>query len=265
MTIEEGRILDVIERYEFKYLVPERLVPAIRDAVRGICKRDRYGDADGVYRIRSLYLDTRGFDLYWANDREQRDRFKVRVRSYPGKTSPVFLEVKRRVQDVIVKSRAVTPAAGWQELLAHGRPAALEKLAPNARKGAEKFLGAVHRHDLRPVLLVDYEREAYESTIDTYARLTFDRKIVCQRRDTLDLEAPSRGWRPVDHPVQTATIEPVCVLELKFERRPPPWMAALVRRLELVRRSFSKYCYGVNAQLTLPETRAARFEGGLQP
>ncbi|WP_437283945.1 VTC domain-containing protein [Sorangium sp. So ce406] len=257
--------MDLIERYEFKYLVPERLVPEIRATACAVGRRDRYADERGVYRIRSLYLDTTGFDLYWANDREQRDRFKVRVRSYPGKSSPVFLEVKRRVQDVIVKSRASVSADGWQELLTSGSPAVLDKLPPHVRKGAEKFITAVHRHDLKPRLLVDYEREAYESTIDRYARVTFDRKIVCQRREKLDLDVPLRGgWRPVDHPVQTSTYEPVCVLELKFERRPPAWMAALVRRLELVRRSFSKYCYGVTAQLTLPEVRSARLEGGLQ-
>ncbi|WP_437766683.1 polyphosphate polymerase domain-containing protein [Sorangium sp. So ce281] len=261
LTTEEARVLDVIERYEFKYLVPERLVPAIRATACAIGRLDRYAGPGGVYRIRSLYLDTRGFDLYWANAREQRDRFKLRVRTYPGKTSPAFLEVKRRVQDVIIKSRAAVPASEWRDLLAPGRAPSLDGLSPGARKGAEKFIGAFHRHDLRPMLLVDYEREAYESTIDTYARLTFDRKIVCQRRETLDLDAAEGGWRPVDHPVQTQTPEPVCVLELKFERRPPAWMVALVRRLDLVRHSFSKYCYGVTAQLTLPEARATRVAG----
>lgn len=261
LTTEEARVLDVIERYEFKYLVPERLVPDIRATACSVGRIDRYAGPDGVYRIRSLYLDTRGFDLYWANAREQRDRFKLRVRSYPGKTSPAFLEVKRRVQDVIIKSRAAVPASDWRDLLAPGRPPSLDRLSPGARKAAEKFIGAFHRHDLRPALLVDYEREAYESTIDTYARLTFDRKIVCQRRETMDLDASEGGWRPVDHPVQTQTPEPVCVLELKFERRPPPWMVALVRRLDLVRHSFSKYCYGVTAQLTLPEARSVRVAG----
>jgi hypothetical protein len=45
------------------------------------------------------------------------------------------------------------------------------------------------------------------------------------------------------------------VLEMKFERRPPRWMVALVQRLDLIRYSFSKYCYGVTAELTLPDVR----------
>jgi hypothetical protein len=110
-------------------------------------------------------------------------------------------------------------------------------------------------------MLVEYEREAYVSRIDAYARLTFDRKIVVQQKETLDLEACPGRWRPVDHSAQTLMTGGICVLELKFERRPPGWMVALVRRLDLLRSSFSKYCYGVGAQFTLPELRSARFAG----
>jgi len=105
------------------------------------------------------------------------------------------------------------------------------------------------------VLLVEYEREAYISEVDSYARLTFDRKIAVQEQEELDLEAIPNRWRFVDHKAQTRTPEPVSVLELKFERRPPRWMVALVQRLDLIRYSFSKYCYGVTAELTLPEVR----------
>lgn len=243
---------EIIERYEYKYLIPDSVVPAIRSAVRTTSKIDRYADADGTYRIRSLYFDTDRYDLYWANEREQPDRFKLRARMYPGKPSPVFLEVKRRVLDVIVKSRAAVPAQSWSAILA-GNDKELAALAPHVRAGALKFLGPYHRHHMRPVLLVEYEREAYISDVDNYARLTFDRKIAVQEQFDLNLEAIPTRWRCIDHQEQTRTQEPVCVLEMKFERRPPRWMVALVQRLDLIRYSFSKYCYGVTAELTLPD------------
>jgi SPX domain protein involved in polyphosphate accumulation len=249
---------EIIERYEYKYLVPDRLVPAIREAARATSRIDKYADPDGTYRIRSLYFDTDRFDLYWANEREQADRFKMRARIYPGKPSPVFLEVKRRILDVIVKSRAAVPADSWRDVLA-GREAALSALPPAARKGALSFLARLHRHHIHPVMLIEYEREAYISDIDKYARLTFDRKIIVQPQEKLDFEGNPRGWRPVDHIAQTRTPEPVSVLELKFETRPPRWMVALVRRLDLIRYSFSKYCYGVTAELTLPGARSPRL------
>lgn len=246
---------NLIERYEHKYLIPERLVPAIREAALATSKIDKYADPDGTYRIRSLYFDTDRHDLFAANEREQGDRFKVRARVYPGKKSPVFLEVKRRVLDVIVKTRAAVAAERWLDVLTM-QPAALEALSPSARAGASRFLALYHRHHLRPVLLVDYQREAYVSELDSYARLTFDRSIVVQTQHRLDCEADPRRWRPIDHRGQTRTREPVCVLELKFERRPPMWMSALVQRLGLVRHSFSKYCYGITAELTLPGLRS---------
>lgn len=262
--VGENGSLDVIERYEFKYLIPERLVPAIRAAALTTSRIDQYAGDDGTYRIRSLYFDTSRFDLFWANDREQADRFKVRVRSYPGKASPVFLEVKRRVHDVIIKTRGMVAASEWQEVL-RGGAAARARVLPGARAAVDRFLSVLYRHHLRPAMVVEYEREAYVSDIDAYARLTFDRKIVAQPRETVDAEAEPRLWRSIDNPVRTSTLEPVCVLELKFERRPPAWMAALVRRLELERRSFSKYCYGVAAQMTLPEARSAMIAGGTAP
>lgn len=248
--------MEIIERYELKYLVPHRLIPAIREAARATSRIDRYAGADGTYRIRSLYFDTPAFDLYRANEREQADRFKLRARMYPGKQSPVFLEVKRRVLDVILKTRTAVPADRWREIIAGGEDA-LDALSPQVRAGALPFLARYHRHHLVPTMLVDYEREAYVSEIDSYGRLTFDRKIEVQRCDELRFEADPGRFRAVDHVVRTNTLEPVTVLELKFERRPPAWMVAMVRRLELSRRAFSKYCYGVAAELSLPDRRVA--------
>lgn len=246
---------EIIERYEFKYLIPENLIPEIRAAALTTSKIDRYADFDGTYRIRSLYFDTDRFDLYWANDREQGDRYKMRARVYPGKKSPVFLEVKRRVQDVIIKTRAPVPLAAWLDVLA-GREAALSVLSPGVRTGALNFIKRVHRHHLHPVALIDYQREAYVSDVDSYARLTFDRQILVQPKETLDFEADPGRWRAVDHVLKTQTLEPVCVLELKFERRPPAWMVAFVKRLGLIRYSFSKYCHGITEELTLPQLRS---------
>lgn len=247
---------DIIERYEYKYLVPERLSPAVREAALATSKIDKYAGPDGTYRIRSLYFDTTGFDLFRANEREQADRYKMRARCYPASpTSPVFLEVKRRVLDVIVKTRAAVPVALWRDVLS-GKSAALEALPPAARQAAMRFLGPYHRHHLVPAMLVEYEREAYMSDVDVYGRLTFDRNILVQPARELDLGADPTRWRSVDHRARTRTGEPVFVLELKFERRPPAWMVALVRRLDLVRYSFSKYCYGVAAELTLPSSRS---------
>ena len=244
--------MDIVERYEHKFLVEERLVPEIRSFARSTSVLDKYARADGAYTIRSLYFDTPSLGLYAANGREQGHRFKVRVRMYPdAPKAAYFLEVKRRAIDVIVKTRAPVPHDRWREAI-DCDSATLDALSGPSRNAVLAFASRVHTHHLDPVLLVQYEREAYVSQVDSYARLTLDRNICVQSMPELDFTADPNRWRSVDHAVQTKTSQAMTVLELKFERRPPAWMHALVKKLELVRYSFSKYCYGIVNELELP-------------
>jgi hypothetical protein len=271
-TIADSRL----ERHEFKYLIPRELVPRIREAAKTVCRIDRYAGADGTYTVRSLYLDTARYDLFWANEHEHGDRFKARIRCYPDATAPVFLEIKRRVLDTVIKTRAAVPFALWQEIVAspiglRAVPAAAAGTrASNGRAGGktavsqhtERFLALVHTYHLVPALLVDYVREAYVSEYDDYARLTFDRRIACQVERELRLDGDARGWRFVVPPGRTVLDPALLVLELKAGKTVPRWMSDIVRRFDLVRWSFSKYAYGLQAQLTLPELRAATGSWG---
>lgn len=244
-----------LERREFKYLVPNHVLPRLRSAVAATCAPDRHAGPDGTYRIRSLYLDTPSYDLFYANNREAAERFKARIRCYPDSTSPVFLEIKTRLLDTIVKTRAPVPRDGWQAIV-EGKTAASGEASPShAERGRERFLALVHSYHLRPVVLVEYRREAYVSAVDVYARATFDTRIACQPRHALELEADPRRWRPVPHPGRTVTEPAYTVVELKFGPRAPEWMVALVRRFDLMRHSFSKYGYALRAEWALPTSR----------
>jgi SPX domain protein involved in polyphosphate accumulation len=246
--------MDIVERYEHKFLVEESLVPEIQSFARSTCTLDTHARSDGAYTIRSLYFDTPAFDLYAANEREQGHRFKARARMYPDAAdSPYFLEIKRRFLDVIVKTRAAVPSDRWRQAI-DCDAVTLDALPARSRDAVVAFAAKVHTHHLEPVVLVQYEREAYVSEMDSYARLTLDRNICVQSMTELDFVADPKRWRAVDHAGQTRTSRAMAVLELKFERRPPVWMHAMVRRLELVRYSFSKYCYGVLNELTLAGT-----------
>ena len=56
--------------------------------------------------IDSLYLDTPALAFHQAKERGDPERLKLRIRTYP-KHSPAVLELKRKVSDVIDKTRAV--------------------------------------------------------------------------------------------------------------------------------------------------------------
>lgn len=245
-----------LERREFKYLIPSNLVPRVRDAARMACRPDPHTGIDGTYTIRSLYLDNDRLDLFRANESELADRYKARVRCYPGTSSPVFLEIKRRVNDRVVKTRAAVPVPRWQDVVG-GR--ALDIASARHARSLEHFQSLVHTFHLHPVLLVDYVREAYTSDVDDYARVTFDTQIVAQSRDGWDLDANELRWCVVRPPSRTVMEPEYVVLELKFGATIPRWMQGIVRRFDLIRHSFSKYCYGVLAEWDVPANRIPAF------
>jgi hypothetical protein len=231
-----------IERREFKYLLDDELVRRVRDAVRPYCVLDPHAAKarDHRYTIESLYLDTPDLALYRANELEQVDRFKLRIRHYPdAPSSPVFLEVKSRYHDTIVKSRGMV-GRDWKDLVS-------DPFVDRARFGRstaiERFVTRVHSIGARPICLVRYKREAWASVVDDYARVTFDMAVCGQDVpfDAWHFDANPRGFRACDDPTGVRDTETRTILELKFTSRVPRWMVSLVERLGLQRRSFSKY------------------------
>jgi hypothetical protein len=237
-------------RREYKYLIDEPLAARVRRAIAGACEPDAHAPG-GRYLCDTLYLDTLGLDLYRATVENARARYKLRIRTYPeapgAPDTPVFLEVKRRVDDAIVKARARVAASAWVSLLETGD---LSRAAPTPLADAEHFLARYHARALVPQLLVRYEREPYTSVVDDYVRVTFDRQIAMQPCSTLSLAAGPH-WIPID----AGAPSPV-VLELKFSGRAPRWMVQLVRTLELPRLSFSKYARAIET-MRRPARRAA--------
>lgn len=234
-------VLDVPDRYELKYLLPEWQVEAVRDAIRPFCRPDACAETgpDGQYAVHSLYFDTPGLDLYRAARERRARRFKLRTRAYgerPGDGS-VFLEVKRKLGSLVRKLRA--PVTGdWA-----GR---LRAPASGGASTAEKaFRETMGRHGLEPALLVRYDREAWVSAVDHYARVTFDRRIVCKPWRQLDFAGGRAAWLPVDDRGTLRDVPRAVVLELKCTREVPLWMARVTERLGLQRVGVSKYCNGV--------------------
>ncbi len=231
--------LVIPRRHELKYAIPEDRVAAIREAIRPWCTLDRHcaASAERSYVIQTLYLDTARRDLYRRSRDGRPNSAKVRVRTYgEDGRSPVFLEVKRKEHGLVVKTRARTDG-GWAERLR----------APTAAAGPEElaFRDAVARLALQPVLRMRYEREAWFSEVDEYARVTFDRRITCRPWSRWDLGGGTGPGLALDGAAELQGVARAVVLELKCTADVPRWMTALVGRLGLVRGGYSKYCTGV--------------------
>jgi hypothetical protein len=231
------------QRYECKYIVPAGLCAAIRDHAAPFVVPDAFTRLDAVgYVITSLYLDSPDLELHAAKDRKDLNRLKLRIRTYgPRAEGPVFCEIKRKIKGTIHKRRVRICRRDDGQL-----PESTDALLPDGatlrdRKVLDEFLAIKALYRACPATLVRYTREAYQGVIDDYARLTFDRRLLCQRPDGYHLHGQQYDWQSLDVPENLGQRDSGVILELKFADRAPRWMMDLVTRFGLQLRGFSKY------------------------
>jgi len=246
-----------LERHEAKYIIHPSFVPEIREFIRPFCKPDPNADGDPPeYVITTLQLDSESLALHYAKEYEALNRFKLRCRTYGTEgNAPVFLEIKRKIKGVIVKSRVFIPREKWGPAIFGGSPPELEFRSRHERLNYVEFMRLMHLLDARPVMLIRYTRESYLGISDNYARITFDRRLVYCPSRGWDLPPMNVNWRCMD--TATAQNRPYSgvVLELKTYRDAPLWMTHLTERFDLVRVGFCKYSCAMRLE--------SLYQGGL--
>ncbi len=116
----------------------------------------------------------------------------------------------------------------------------------NPTSPAERlFCERLERFGLVPTLMVRYEREAWLSTVDSYARVTFDRRVVSQAWHAWSFDADDGNGLALDSSHSMLTVPRGVVLELKCLTAVPHWLSNLARDVGLVRARYSKYCRGI--------------------
>src|SRR5262245_48745643 len=108
-------------RFELKYVIDERTAGEVRRYVRQFLEPDEHTDPRGGvgYPVHSLYLDSYDLALARQTLTGKKNRFKLRIRFYDDDDeSPVFFEIKKRVNDVIMKERAIVYRASVPKFLA---------------------------------------------------------------------------------------------------------------------------------------------------
>jgi len=106
-----------LDRFEAKYIIPRQLVEPIKDFIRPYCMMDKHCAAAGrQYVITTLQLDSPTLSLHYAKEWEASHRFKLRVRTNgkPPGNGPVFLEIKRKYFECVIKSRACISFDEWK-------------------------------------------------------------------------------------------------------------------------------------------------------
>ncbi len=230
------------QRFELKYFVKEERTAGIRDFVSSYLELDDYGadSTDHTYPVHSLYLDSADLKTYQASVNGVKNRFKLRLRYYDEKpNTPVFFEVKARVDNCILKQRCGVRRAAVPMLLAGHLPEPKQLLSTEPRHLAalQQFNALQQQLQALPKAHVSYSREAWVSHNDNSVRVTFDRAVHIE---------PAFAFHAT-----TATSHPVpvfggpVVLEIKFTSRFPNWLEEMVRCFHLMRGSASKYAEGI--------------------
>src|SRR6266566_3058040 len=231
------------QRYELKYHVAEAKALRIRDFVQGYLKVDEYSALQtGLsYPALSLYLDSDRLDTHWHTVNGNRNRFKLRLRYYDDEPdTPVFFEIKRRKDNVMLKDRGGVRKSAVRWLLAGHMPERKHMLNPDdtgAFVAVQRFCHLLLQLNARPKMHVAYLREAYENPRDNNVRVTMDRQVESQPNPRPRLIAKS----PKPHLVFGKTV----ILELKFTARYPRWFRDLVETFHCVQAGAAKYSEGI--------------------
>jgi len=234
-------------RYELKYRLTESRARAIAQFVRHHLPVDRYCKLQrgGDYPIVSLYLDSEKMHLCQESIDGRQNRFKLRIRSYTDEPDyPCFFEIKRRINRVIMKSRA---------RVMHGDIVPLLARLPLGPRDYNVDMKAMNQFQLymssiqaKPKVLIRYMRQAFEGDSDNRVRVTFDRELCYKVTDKPIVTLGGSGWQR--NPI---TDNGGVILEIKFTGTYPLWLSRMVKYFDLTARSISKFATSIKNSCSL--------------
>ncbi|MHC4927851.1 MAG: VTC domain-containing protein [Planctomycetota bacterium] len=231
-------------RHELKYRISETKARAITQYIQSYISPDRYAKKCNNYEypISSLYLDSDQLHLCRETIDGRVNRFKLRIRGYNDlPESKCFFEIKRRINNVIFKSRAGVFRPQIKEILRGGYIP--ESLYKNDREKIKQFQFYTKTLNARPVVLVRYLRQAFENNSSNRIRITFDRQLSFKttHRPVVTVNGP--GWRNVSMDF--------VVLEIKFTSKYPLWLSDMVKIFDLKQTAMSKYVSSIKQSCAL--------------
>lgn len=240
-------------RFENKYFVPFALLPRLRQAILPYMELDVHVEhkESFQYSVRSIYFDSGGFDYYHDKVQGIGNRDKVRIRAYHENTdeSIAFLEIKRKYSVPLTKYRVPFKAIdilnlfGSREsedyILGNGRE------YPDTQENYKRFFYYIYKNNLKPMILVVFEREPYNCKFDKSVRITFDKNLRSYPYPTLEEIFKERGL--------IESFEGHFIMEVKFSHTFPFWMRPIISKFNLKTEAISKYVTSVDTHRMLTD------------
>ncbi len=231
-----------LSRLEHKYVIAPEVALAARDFIACYLEIDEFGATQPnlSYPVHSLYLDSDDLHIYWGTINGDKNRYKLRLRYYENRpNAPVYFEIKRRMNNAIMKQRGAVRREAVTQVLAGMLPTAAQLTSADPRHlvAIQRFVELAGTVRAKPKAHVAYQREAWVQPDDNSIRVTLDREVLCGVDQTTSLKTE------MDRPYQVFGNQ--VVLELKFTGRFPDWFGQMVRTFNLHQGSAAKYADGV--------------------
>lgn len=215
----------VFKRYEMKYMMTRRQRKAVLEAMLPHMKLDDFGHTT----IRNVYFDTDSYILVRRSIEKPVYKEKLRIRSYKKAEAQdeVFIELKKKYDDVVYKRRESLSQLETLEWLGRGTP------FPKSTQIGNEIDYFFHLYQtLRPKVFLSYEREAFYALDGSDLRVTFDENILA-RQEELALSREVWG--------EPLTDADKVLMEIKTSGGIPLWMTHVLAQEKIYKTSFSKY------------------------
>ena len=217
-------------RHELKYHITPAEMSVLRNLLKPVMQLDPNGNENNEYHIRSLYFDTINDDALEEKIAGVGNRKKYRMRIYNFSDKVIKLECKSKYGDLISKQSVSIPRELADQLIA-GDPDGLQRMRHPL---LHDMFREMRTKLLRPVVIVDYVREAYIHPAQE-VRITFDKQLRTGLHSS-DMFNPMLPTFPVfDDPVE--------ILEVKYDEFLPSHIQAILSGITAQRSAISKYTH----------------------
>jgi hypothetical protein len=215
----------VFKRYEMKYMMTKKQQKAFLEAMAPYMKLDDFGHTT----IRNLYFDTDNYRLVRQSIEKPIYKEKLRIRSYKqvGVNDKVFIELKKKYDEVVYKRRESLNLGEMRMWLNGGG-----SFPKQTQIGREIDYFFEYYKTLEPRVFLSYEREAFYSLDGSDFRVTFDENILA-RCEELSLSSEPWGEKLID--------DGMVLMEIKTSGGIPLWMANVLTQQKIYKNTFSKY------------------------
>ena len=226
--------IEIFRRKEQKYLITKEQYHELVQQMSPYMRADKYG-VDGKYTVTSLYFDSPDHKIYYETKNKLSFRQKLRLRVYDQADihSTAFFEVKQKHKKVVNKRRMRLPLAEAYRYLRHPAPVPIKDFETTNTQVLKEIDHFRQLFNLKPEMIVSYDRHAFHGINDAELRVTFDLHLRC-RNDDLAVENGPQGENFIDNNL--------VVLEVKVNDSVPLWLTRILQDLNCEQRSASKFC-----------------------